>query len=111
MADFDAAIRRFDPPAPATHSCLRRRSTTCSPKARKYGVSRIRLCLQATDLSISGEELPKVSSRTCENSRFVEIFGADRFEHECRPTVPGVRIPLLRPPSSGQTAAELGRES
>ena len=96
MPPFGGSILPPQPPIPAFGDGLQ----PAPQKPGSTGFSRIRLCLQATDLSISGEELPKVSSRTCENSRFVEIFGADRFEHECRPTVPGVRIPLAPPSGS-----------
>jgi hypothetical protein len=49
------------------------------------GFSRIRLCLQTPDLPISGPKLPKVSGPVRGNSRFAEIFGGDRFDHDCRP--------------------------
>jgi hypothetical protein len=48
------------------------------------GFSRFRLCLQATGLSIPGVKSPKVSGPDCGNSRFAEIIGGDRFDHDCR---------------------------
>jgi hypothetical protein len=35
-----------------------------------------------------GEELPKVSGPFRGNSRFAEVIGGDRFDHNCRPTIP-----------------------
>jgi hypothetical protein len=48
------------------------------------GVFRFRLCLQTPDLSITGEELSKVSRPVREYSHFRETIGGDEFDRDCR---------------------------
>jgi hypothetical protein len=67
---------------PAGHSGDHRASELTQEKTRDPGFSRIRFCLQTADRAKRRDKSPKVSGPVRENSRFEEIFGGDRFEHD-----------------------------
>ena len=57
-------------------------------RAGNPAFSRIWFCLWPPNAPIIGHQLPKVSGHDPEYSRFAETIGGDRYDPDCRPTVP-----------------------